>query len=114
MFPMKIALHNRRIAISAALILALFVAQFPNTSVNAATVCIGPAAYPPDLPDCLDPVVLAKQEADRKAAEQAAAGELDHRDAGAGGEDRTEQEPRQRQHNVCERFPGRDDAAHRK
>ena len=75
MFPMKIALHNRRIAISAAVILALFVAQFPNTSVNAAKVCIGPAAYPPDLPDCLDPVVLAKQEADRKAAEQAAAAE---------------------------------------
>ena len=70
---MKIALQNRRIAISAALILALFFAQFPNTSVNAAKVCIGPAAYPPDLPDCLDPVVLAQQEAERVAAELLAA-----------------------------------------
>ena len=72
---MKIAIRNKRIAISAALILSLFFSQFPNTSVNAVTVCIGPAAYPPDLPDCLDPVVLAKQEADKKAAEQKAAAE---------------------------------------
>jgi len=54
-------------------VLALFLAQLPNTSAPAVTYCIGPAAYPPDLPDCLDPVVEAKKEADRIAAEQKAA-----------------------------------------
>jgi hypothetical protein len=67
---MKIALRNNRIAICAAVLLSLFLSQLPNTSVSAATICIGPAAYPPDLPGCLDPVVLAKQEADKKAAEE--------------------------------------------
>ena len=61
--------------VSFTIVLALLFAQLPNSSVNAATVCQGPAAYPPDLPDCLDPVVLAKEEADRKAAEQLAASE---------------------------------------
>ena len=54
-------------------VLALFMAQLPNTSAPAVTYCIGPAAYPPDLPDCLDPVKEAKKEADRIAAEQKAA-----------------------------------------
>ncbi len=42
-------------------VLALFMAQLPNTSAPAVTYCIGPAAYPPDLPDCLDPVKEAKK-----------------------------------------------------
>ncbi|NDE12905.1 MAG: hypothetical protein EBZ99_04685, partial [Actinobacteria bacterium] len=40
-----------------------------------AEVCRGPAAYPPDLPDCLDPAVLAAQEAAKKIAEEKAAAE---------------------------------------
>ena len=43
--------------------------------VLLAEVCRGPAAYPPDLPDCLDPAVLAAQEAAKKVAEEKAAAE---------------------------------------
>ena len=37
-------------------------------SAVAAEVCRGPAAYPPDLPGCLDPVVIAQQAAAAAAA----------------------------------------------
>ena len=68
----KISRH-RALTTVGTVFLSLIFAQLPNTSAPAVVYCIGPAAYPPDLPDCLDPVVLAKQEADRKAAEEAAA-----------------------------------------
>jgi len=42
-----------------AISLTLTFVQNPLTPAVAA-VCGGPAAYPPDLPDCLDPVVAAK------------------------------------------------------
>ena len=54
-------------------VLSLLFAHLPNTSAPASTYCIGPAAYPPDLPDCLDPVVEAQKEAKRVADEQKAA-----------------------------------------
>jgi hypothetical protein len=58
-------------------VLSLLFAQLPNTSAPAAVYCLGPAAYPPDLPDCLDPVVeaqkVAKQQADDAAATATAA-----------------------------------------
>ena len=41
-------------------------------SAVAAEVCRGPAAYPPDLPGCLDPVVIAQQAAAAAAAEASA------------------------------------------
>ena len=70
---MKSALLYRRIAISVALGLVLLLPQFPTAPANAATVCLGPAAYPPDLPDCLNPVALAQEEPVKKATEQQAA-----------------------------------------
>jgi hypothetical protein len=46
-----------------------------NQSAIASTICsgLGAAAYPPDLPDCLDPVVAAKQAEDREASVRASA-----------------------------------------
>ncbi len=55
------------------LTLSLAFTTLPIANVQAAEVCQGPAAYPPDLPDCLDPVVVAKQQADAKAAADASA-----------------------------------------
>ncbi len=52
-------------------VLSLLFAQIPATPTYAAVVCQGEAAYPPDLPDCLDPVVAAEQAAATKAAEDA-------------------------------------------
>ena len=54
-------------------LLSLLFAQLPNTSAPAAVYCIGAAAYPPDLPDCLDPVVEAQKAAQKQADEAAAA-----------------------------------------
>ena len=52
-------------------VLSLLFAQIPSTPTYAAEVCQGEAAYPPDLPDCLDPVVAAQEAAATKAAEDA-------------------------------------------
>ena len=60
--------RHRALTTVGAVFLSLIFAQLPNTSAPAVVYCIGPAAYPPDLPDCLDPVVeaqkVAKQQAD--------------------------------------------------
>ena len=66
--------RHRALTTVGTVFLSLIFAQLPNTSAPAVEYCIGPAAYPPDLPDCLDPVVeaqkVAKQQAD--AADAAA------------------------------------------
>ena len=41
--------------------LSLLFALLPNTSAIAVVNCLGPAAYPPDLPNCLDPVAEARK-----------------------------------------------------
>jgi hypothetical protein len=69
-----------------AVVLSLPFAQLPVTTAKATTICEYEAAYPPDLPDCLSPVVAAEQAAaaaatraaqnaaaERAAAERAAA-----------------------------------------
>ena len=60
-----------------ATIFAICLTTLPAMSARAAEVCRvsldGTAVYPPNLPDCLDPVVVAKQEADAKASAEAAA-----------------------------------------
>jgi len=58
-----------------AISLTLTFVQTPLTPAVAA-VCQGEAAYPPDLPDCLDPVVAAQQEAAAAAAAKTAADKL--------------------------------------
>jgi len=63
---------NRLILIAMTISLTLIFTQLPSTDVKAASVCIGPSAYPPDLPDCLDPV----EEANKQAAIKAAADKL--------------------------------------
>ena len=58
---------KRKIIFITCLSLCLTSFQFVNgQSVFAAEVCQGPAAYPPDLPGCLDPVVAAEQAAAAK------------------------------------------------
>lgn len=47
--------------------LTLTIVQTPLTPAVAA-ICSGPAAYPPDLPDCLDPVVAEQPMANSLAA----------------------------------------------
>ena len=68
--------RHRALTVVGTVFLSLIFAQLPNTSAPAVVYCIGPAAYPPDLPDCLDPVVeaqkVAKQQADDAAAAAAA------------------------------------------
>ena len=61
-----------KIALIVCLSLGLSTIQVANSPVYA-EICQGPAAYPPDLPDCLDPVVAAQQAAAAKAAQDAAA-----------------------------------------
>ena len=71
----------------ATVVMSLMFAQLPNTSAPAVTYCAGAAAYPPDLPDCLDPVVEAARNAqaaaDALAAAQAAAAKKQADDAAA-------------------------------
>ena len=57
---------------SAILAIAVFFSMQQNAPyiVLFAEVCRGPAAYPPDLPDCIDPAVLAAQEVAKKVAER--------------------------------------------
>lgn len=97
---MKSSYRRRTLMVVTTITFSLLFAQFPNTSVNAATICQGPAAYPPDLPDCLDPVVLAKQEADRKAAEQKAAAEAAALKA---AQEKAEQESNRSSSGCCKR-----------
>ena len=70
---MKLVSRSRVIALVFAMAISMGLTSLPISPVAAAEVCQGPAAYPPDLPDCLDPVVVAKQEADAKAAAEASA-----------------------------------------
>ena len=70
---MKLVSRSRVIALVFAMAISMGLTSLPISPVTAAEVCQGPAAYPPDLPDCLDPVVVAKQEADAKAAAEASA-----------------------------------------
>ena len=71
---MRQRLRTNLIALLAISLTLTFV-QTPLTPAVAA-VCQGEAAYPPDLPDCLDPVVEAQQEAAAAAAARAAADKL--------------------------------------
>ena len=64
---------KRKIIFITCLSLCLSSFQIISNQPAMAAVCQGPAAYPPDLPDCLDPVVAAQQEAAAKAAADAAA-----------------------------------------
>nr|NDG08134.1 hypothetical protein [Oxalobacteraceae bacterium] len=61
-----------KIALIVCLSLGLSTIQVANSPVYS-EICQGPAAYPPDLPDCLDPVVAAQQAAAAKAAQDAVA-----------------------------------------
>ena len=70
---MRFDSRRRIIALTFVLAFSMSLTSLPASIVHAAEVCQGPAAYPPDLPDCLDPVVVAKQEADAKAAADASA-----------------------------------------
>ena len=63
---------RKYLAVIATVVLSLPFSQLPVTTANAA-ICQGEAAYPPDLPDCLSPVVAAEQAAAAKAAADAAA-----------------------------------------
>ena len=64
---------KRKVIFITCLSLCLSSFQIISNQPAMAAVCQGPAAYPPDLPDCLDPVVAAQQEAAAKAAADAAA-----------------------------------------
>ena len=64
---------KRKVIFITCLSLCLSSFQIISNQPAIAAVCQGPAAYPPDLPDCLDPVVAAQQEAAAKAAADAAA-----------------------------------------
>ena len=66
------SMRRKYMVVIATVVLSLPFAQLPVTTANAA-ICQGEAAYPPDLPDCLSPVVAAEQAATAKAAADAAA-----------------------------------------
>ena len=55
--------------------LSLFLTSFQitNNQSAVAAICGGPAAYPPDLPDCLDPVVEEQRVAAAEASARASA-----------------------------------------
>ena len=78
-------MKRKYLAVIATVVLSLPFSQLPVTTANAA-ICQGEAAYPPDLPDCLSPVVAAEQAAAAKAAADAAA-------AAAGGKKEAETKP---------------------
>ena len=53
--------RKRFVVVIVYVVLSLLFAQFPNTAISAVPkICEYEAAYPPDLPDCLDPVVAAQ------------------------------------------------------
>ena len=66
-----------KVLITSVLVNTLSFAVLPSFPLYAAEVCRvsinGQPVYPPNLPDCLDPVVVAKQEADAKASAEASA-----------------------------------------
>jgi len=68
--------RHRALTTVGTIFLSLIFAQLPNTSAPAVVYCIGPAAYPPDLPDCLDPVVEAQKVANQQADDAAAAADI--------------------------------------
>ena len=66
------SVRRKYMVVIATVVLSLPFAQLPVTTANAA-ICQGEAAYPPDLPDCLSPVVAAEQAAAAQAASERAA-----------------------------------------
>ena len=66
------SVRRKYMVVIATVVLSLPFAQLPVTTANAA-ICQGEAAYPPDLPDCLSPVVAAEQAAAAQAAAERAA-----------------------------------------
>ena len=61
------SVRRKYMVVIATVVLSLPFAQLPVTTANAA-ICQYEAAYPPDLPDCLSPVVAAEQAAAAQAA----------------------------------------------
>jgi len=67
---------NNYLVVISTVVLSLLFAQLPNTSVSAVVRCTG-LGYPPEFPECLDPVFLAGQdEADRIESAREAAEKL--------------------------------------
>ena len=78
---MRYLFRHRAVTTVVAIVISLLFAQLPNTSAPAVTspkvYCGGPAAYPPDIATCVDPVVeaqlIAQQRADAAASAAASA-----------------------------------------
>jgi len=66
---------KRKVIIFTCLSLCLTSFQLTNNQSVVAAICsgLGASAYPPDLPDCLDPVVAAQQAADLEVRVRASA-----------------------------------------
>ena len=64
---------KRKVIFITCLSLLLTSFQITNNQSAVAAICGGPAAYPPDLPDCLDPVVEEQRVAAAEAAARASA-----------------------------------------
>jgi type IV secretory pathway VirB10-like protein len=78
---MRFLSRHRVITTVVTVVISLLFVQLPNTSAPAVTsptvYCGGPAAYPPDIATCVDPVVeaqiIAQQRADAAASAAASA-----------------------------------------
>ena len=64
---------KRKVIFITCLSLLLTSFQVTNNQSAVAAICGGPAAYPPDLPDCLDPVVEEQRVAAAEASARASA-----------------------------------------
>ena len=64
---------KRKVIFITCLSLLLTSFQVTNNQSAVAAICGGPAAYPPDLPDCLDPVVEERRVAAAEASARASA-----------------------------------------
>ena len=64
---------KRKVIFITCLSLLLTSFQITNNQSAVAAICGGPAAYPPDLPDCLDPVVEEQRVAAAEASARASA-----------------------------------------
>ena len=64
---------KRKVIFITCLSLLLTSFQVTNNQSAVAAICGGPAAYPPDLPDCLDPVVEEQRVAAAEAVARASA-----------------------------------------
>ena len=64
---------KRKVIFITCLSLLLTSFQITNNQYAVAAICGGHAAYPPDLPDCLDPVVEEQRVAAAEAAARASA-----------------------------------------